>query len=168
VRGEQSLGHGTHPSHRQCNPDCSIRLAEQPPTYERERHNAVHGTRMTHTDPSMPACIEAMKARSTAAGCTRLIADGIALLGRTSQVTPKLTEVCHDKYLEPGHEISTQIPTSAREQARHLKRDKTLGSLHEVYLEALLISLVERGFMTSGLEAADPAAAPVVQHRRAA
>ena len=113
-------------------------------------------------------CIEAMKARSTAAGYARLVADGIALLGRTSQVTPKLTDVCHDKYLEPGHEIFAQIPTPVREQARHLKRDKTLGSLREVYLEALLISLVERGFMASGLDAADPTAAPAAQHRRAA
>ena len=113
-------------------------------------------------------CIEAMKARSAAAGYAQLIADGIALLGRTSQVTPKLTDVCHDKYPEWGHKISTHIPTSAREQARHLKRDITFGSLRQVYLEALLASLIERGFMTSGLEAADPAAAPVAQRRRAA
>jgi hypothetical protein len=109
-----------------------------------------------------------MKARSTAGGYARLIADGIALLGRTSQAAPKLADICHNKYLERGHEISTHIPTSAREQTRHLKRDKTFGSLRDVYLEALLVSLVERGFMTSGLEAAYLTAAPVAQHRRAA
>lgn len=109
-------------------------------------------------------CIDAMKARSSAAGYARLITDGIALLGRTSQVTPKLVDRCHDKYPDLDREFSAHIPTSAREQARHLKQAKTLGSLREVYLEALLASLVDRGFMTAALETAYPSGVPAAQH----
>ena len=112
-------------------------------------------------------CIDAMKARSPAAGYARLITDGTALLGRTSQVIPKLVDRCHDKYPDFDREISAHIPTSG-EQARHLKQAKALGSLREVYLEALLASLVDRGFMTAALETAYPSGVPAAQHGRAA
>ncbi len=101
-------------------------------------------------------CIDVMKARSSAASYARLVSDGIALLGRASQATPKLIDQCHDKYPGFDREISAHIQTSAREQARHLKQEKKLRSLRKVYLEALLASLVERGFMTADLEAGYP------------
>jgi hypothetical protein len=51
-----------------------------------------------------------------------------------------------------GHAISTHIPTSVREQARHLKRERAFASLQEIYLEAILGSLIRRGFMSRGLD----------------
>ena len=105
-------------------------------------------------------CSDAMHAPSPAAGYARLIADGIALLARTSRPTSDLVKLCRQKYPHLNCEISAHIPTSAREQARHLKREKALGSLPSVYLEALLASLVDRGCMTADLEAASPADRP--------
>ena len=113
-------------------------------------------------------CIEVMEVRSSAAGYARLIADGIARLARTDQVTQKLIDLCREKYPKLDREISAHIPTSARKQARHLKRAKTFGSLRDVRLEALLVALVERGLMTSELEVTHPGVAPAAQHRRAA
>jgi hypothetical protein len=113
-------------------------------------------------------CFAAVTPRSPAAGYARLIADGIALLARASQDAPKLVDLCRSKYPGSDQEISTHIPTSAREQARQLKRAKAL-SLQQIYLGAVLASLIDRGFMSVGLDAASPeSGAPPEGRRRAA
>lgn len=102
------------------------------------------------------ACFGTIGARSPAAGYARLIADGIALLSRTDQKA-KLLDLCRKRYPVFDRKISTHIPISAREQARHLRRAKAIASLAELYLEATLASLIERGCMTADLDAAYPA-----------
>jgi hypothetical protein len=81
-----------------------------------------------------------------------LIAEGIALLSQASRNAPKLLEACRRKYPRLGRAISTHIPTSVREQARHLKRERAFASLQELYLEAILSSLIKRGFMSRALD----------------
>jgi hypothetical protein len=81
-----------------------------------------------------------------------LISDGIALLSETRQDAPKLLEACRQKYPRLGDAISTHIPASVREQARHLKRERGFASLQELYLEAILRSLVKLGFLSRGLD----------------
>jgi len=90
--------------------------------------------------------------QSPAKACAVLIAEGIALLSEARQDAPKLLEACRRKYPRLGRAISTHIPTSVREQARHLKRERAFASLQELYLEAILGSLIKRGFMSRGLE----------------
>jgi len=117
-------------------------------------------------------CFAAMRPRSPAAGLAQLISDGVGLIGRTNESAPKLIDQCRSKYPRFDQEISTHIPASVREQARHLKRAKGFGSFQELYSEAMLTSLVARGFMTAGLEvvAADAGLReePGGGHRRAA
>jgi hypothetical protein len=81
-----------------------------------------------------------------------LISEGIALLSEAREDAPKLLEACRRKYPRLGDAISTHIPASVREQARHLKRARAFASLQELYLEAILGSLIKRGFMSRGLE----------------
>lgn len=51
-----------------------------------------------------------------------------------------------------GAAISTHIPASVREQERHLKRERAFTSLQELYLEAILGSLIKRGFLSRKLD----------------
>jgi hypothetical protein len=51
-----------------------------------------------------------------------------------------------------GDAISTHIPASVRKQARHLNRERAFASLQELYLEAILGSLIKRGFMSRKLD----------------
>lgn len=81
-----------------------------------------------------------------------LIADGIALLSDATQETPKLLEECRRKYPRLGDALSMHIPASLREQARHLKRARAFASLQELYLEAILGSLIKRGFISRKLD----------------
>jgi hypothetical protein len=81
-----------------------------------------------------------------------LIAEGIALLSEASQDAPKLLETCRRKYPRLDDAISTHIPAPVRERARHLKRERAFASLQELYLEAILGSLIKRGFMSRSLE----------------
>jgi hypothetical protein len=81
-----------------------------------------------------------------------LISDGVALLSEVTQETPKLIESCRRKYPRLGEAISTHIPAAVREQARHLKRARAFASLQELYLEAILGSLIKRGFMSRKLD----------------
>ena len=96
----------------------------------------------------------AIHPRSPAAGHAQLISEGIALVARRNEGAPKLIDQCRSKYPRFDQEISTHIPASVREQARLLKRAKGFGSFQELYLEAMVASLVARGFLTAGLEAA--------------
>lgn len=81
-----------------------------------------------------------------------LISEGIALLSEAGQDAPKLLDACRRKYPGLSHAISTHIPAAVREQARHLRRERAFASLQELYLEAILGSLIKRGFLTRGLE----------------
>lgn len=85
------------------------------------------------------------------AGAT-LISEGIAFLSEATQDGPKLVEACRRKYPRLGSAISTHIPAAVREQARHLRRARAFASLQELYLEAILGSLIKRGFMSRTLE----------------
>ncbi len=107
----------------------------------------------------------ALSARSPAAGYTQIIAEGITLLTRANEAAPKLINLCRGKFPRFDQEISTHIPASVREQARQLKRARGFGSFQELYLEAVLASLVERGLLTAGLDAKPDDGEP---HRRAA
>ena len=98
-------------------------------------------------------CFAAIYPRSPAAGHAQLISEGIALVARRNEGAPKLIDQCRSKYPRFDQEISTHIPASVREQARLLKRAKGFGSFQELYLEAMVASLVARGFLTAGLEA---------------
>jgi hypothetical protein len=48
---------------------------------------------------------------------------------------------------------TTHIPAAVREQARQLKRARSFRSFQEIYLEAMLASLVDRGLLTAELDA---------------
>jgi hypothetical protein len=86
-----------------------------------------------------------------------LIAEGIALLSEARPDAPKLIEACRRKHPRMSDAISTHIPAAVREQARQLKRACSFPSFQELYLEALLGSLIKRGFISARL---DPTAAP--------
>jgi hypothetical protein len=90
--------------------------------------------------------------QSLAKAGAALIADGVALLSEATQEAPKLIEACRRKYPRLGEAISTHIPAAVREQARHLKRARAFASLQELYLEAILGSLIKRGFMSRKLD----------------
>ena len=90
-------------------------------------------------------------------GWASLLADGIALIAEARQDAPRLVELCRSRYPRFGDAISTHIPASAREPARHLKRAHGFASLQELYLEAILRSLIKRGFIGPALE---PTSAP--------
>jgi hypothetical protein len=81
-----------------------------------------------------------------------LISEGIATLAEAAQDAPKLVEACRRKYPRLGDAISTHIPAAVREQARHLRRARAFTSLQELYLEAILGSLIKRGFMSRKLD----------------
>jgi hypothetical protein len=102
-------------------------------------------------------CLAAMQPETLGKGRAALISEGIALIAEARQDAPKLVDLCRSKYPRFGHEISTHIPSSVREQARHLKRAHAFASLQELYLEAILRSLTKRGFMVPALE---PTSAP--------
>ena len=90
--------------------------------------------------------------QSLAKAGAALISDGVALLSEATQEAPKLIEACRRKYPRLGEAISTHIPAAVREQARHLKRARAFASLQELYLEAILGSLIKRGFMSRKLD----------------
>jgi hypothetical protein len=92
--------------------------------------------------------------QSPAKASAVLISEGIVLLAEARQDAPKLIEVCRSKHPHFGEEISTHIPASVREQARHLKRAHAFASLQDLYLEAILKSLTKHGFLGPSLEAA--------------
>ncbi len=113
------------------------------------------------TCPAPSAVIEACRkrlpalhARSPAAGYAQIIAEGIALLARAGEAAPKLVDLCRRKYRPFDRAISTHIPAALREQARQLKRARSFASLQEIYLEGVLVALVERGLLTAGLDTA--------------
>jgi hypothetical protein len=91
-------------------------------------------------------------AQSSAKASAVLISEGIRLLAEARQDAPKLVEACRSKYPRFGQEISTHIPTSMREQARHLKRAHAFASLQDLYLEAILKGLTKHGFLGPSLE----------------
>jgi hypothetical protein len=113
----------------------------------------------------------ALQARSPAAGYAQIIAEGLAILARAGGAAPKLAQLCHGKYPQFDRIISTHIPATLREQARQLKQARAFGSFQEIYLEAILEALVDRGLLTAGLDAksgdGEPAE-PQSAHRRAA
>jgi hypothetical protein len=94
----------------------------------------------------------ATQPQSLAKSGAALISEGIALLSEARQDAPKLLETCRRKYPRLSHAISTHIPARVREQARHLKRERAFASLQELYLEAILGSLIKRGFMSRRLD----------------
>ncbi len=112
-----------------------------------------------------------LQAHSRAAGYAQIIAEGMALVARAAETSPKLVDLCHGKYPDFDRKISTHIPVALREQARQLKRARAFGSFQEIYLEALLRALVDRGLLTGGLEATPGNGEPAAPHaarRRAA
>jgi hypothetical protein len=94
----------------------------------------------------------ATQPRSLAKAGTALISEGIALLSEAREDAPRLLDVCRCKYPRLSDAISTHVPASVREQARHLKRARAFASLQELYLEAILGSLIKRGFMSRRLD----------------
>jgi hypothetical protein len=94
----------------------------------------------------------ATQPQSLAKAASDLISEGIALLSEARLDAPKLVETCRRKYPRLGDAISTHIPAAIREQARHLKRERAFASLQELYLEAILGSLIKRGFMSRRLD----------------
>jgi hypothetical protein len=94
----------------------------------------------------------ATQPQSLAKAGAALISEGIRLLSEARQDAPKLIEACRTKYPRLGAAISTHIPASVRKQARHLKRERAFASLQELYLEAILGSLIKRGFLSRKLD----------------
>jgi hypothetical protein len=94
----------------------------------------------------------ATQPQSLAKAGAALISEGITLLSEARQDAPKLIEACRTKYPRLGAAISTHIPASVREQARHLKWERAFASLQELYLEAILGSLIKRGFLSRKLD----------------
>jgi hypothetical protein len=93
-----------------------------------------------------------LQARSKAAGYAQLVAEGVTVLARTSETAPKRIDLCRSKYPDFDRMIATHIPAAAREQARQLKRARGFRSFQEVYLEAVLATLVDRGLLTPALD----------------
>ncbi len=95
----------------------------------------------------------------------------MALLARAGDEAPKLAQLCHNKYPRFDRIISTHIPAALREQARQFKRARAFGSFQEVYLEAVLLALVDLGLLTSALDTKpgneEPAASASGQRRAA-
>jgi hypothetical protein len=48
--------------------------------------------------------------------------------------------------------MSTHIPASVREQARQLKRERAFASFQELYLEAILGSLIKQRLLSKKLD----------------
>jgi hypothetical protein len=96
----------------------------------------------------------ATRPQSLAKAGAALISEGIALLSEARQDAPKLIEACRTRYPRLSAAISTHIPAAVREQARHLKRERAFASLQELYLEAILGSLIKRGFLSRKLDLA--------------
>jgi hypothetical protein len=94
----------------------------------------------------------ATQPQSLAKAGAALISEGVTLLSEASQNAPKLIEACRTKYPRFGAAVSTHIPAAVREQARHLKRERAFASLQELYLEAILGSLIKRGFLSRKLD----------------
>ena len=94
----------------------------------------------------------ASQPQSLAKAGAALIAEGIALLSDAREDAPKLLDACRRKYPRLGDAISTHIPAAVREQARHLKRARAFASFQELYLEAILGSLIKRGFLTRSMD----------------
>jgi hypothetical protein len=94
----------------------------------------------------------ASQPQSLAKAGAALISDGIALLSDAAPGAPKLVETCRRNYPRLGDAISTHIPAAVREQARQLKRTRAFASFQELYLEAILGSLIKRGFMSRKLD----------------
>ena len=94
----------------------------------------------------------ASQPQSLAKAGAALISEGITLLSEARQDAPKLIEACRTKYPRLAAAVSTHIPASVREQARHLKRERAFVSLQELYLEAILGSLIKRGFLSRKLD----------------
>ena len=90
--------------------------------------------------------------QSLAKAGAALISEGIALLSDAAPDAPKLVEACRRHYPRLGDAISTHIPASVREQARQLKRTRAFASFQDLYLEAILGSLIKRGFMSRKLD----------------
>jgi hypothetical protein len=94
----------------------------------------------------------ATRAQSPAKAYAALIARGLALLAEASRDKRHLTDVCRRKFPRFDGLIATHIPSSVREQARHMKRDRAFESLQELYLEAVLAALAERGAISPEME----------------
>ena len=94
----------------------------------------------------------ATQPQSLAKAGAALISEGITLLSEAKQDAPKLIEACRTKYPRFAAAVSTHIPASVRKQARHLKRERAFASLQELYLEAILGSLIKRGFLSGKLD----------------
>jgi hypothetical protein len=90
--------------------------------------------------------------QSPAKAGAALIAEGVALLAEARPDAPKMIQACRRKHPRVDGAISTHIPAAVRERARHLRREHAFASLQELYLEAILGSLIKHGFMTRGLE----------------
>jgi hypothetical protein len=109
--------------------------------------------------PAPGAVVEACRsyysathAQTPAKAYTALITRGLALVAEARPDKPHLAEMCRRKVPRFDGWIATHIPSSAREQARHMKRDRAFVSLQELYLEAVLAALTERGFISPELE----------------
>jgi hypothetical protein len=94
-----------------------------------------------------------LEAHSPAAGYVQIIAEGVALVARAAETAPKPVDLCRGEYPDFDRKISAHILVALREQARQLKRARAFGSFQEIYLEAVLTVLVERGLLTAGLDA---------------
>ena len=94
----------------------------------------------------------ATQPQSLAKAGAALISEGIGILSEARRDAPKLIEACRTKYPRLGAAISTHIPASVRERARHLKRERAFASFQELYLEAILGSLIKRGFLSRKLD----------------
>jgi hypothetical protein len=90
--------------------------------------------------------------QSPARAGANLIAEGVGLIAEARQDAPKLVALCRQRYPHFGAGISTHVPAAVREQARQLRRARAFASLQEIYLEAILRSLVKRGLMSADLE----------------
>jgi hypothetical protein len=94
----------------------------------------------------------ATQPQSLAKAGAALISEGIALLSEARHDAPRLLDACRRKHPRLGDAISTHIPASVREQARHLRRARAFASFQELYLEAILNSLIKRGLMSRKLD----------------
>jgi hypothetical protein len=92
--------------------------------------------------------------QSLAKAGAALISEGIKLLSEAGQNAPKLTEACRAKYPSLGAAMSTHIPAAVREQARQLKRERAFASFQELYLEAILGSLIKQRLLSRKLDLA--------------
>ena len=90
--------------------------------------------------------------QSLAKAGAALISEGIALLSDATPDAPKLVEACRRHYPRLGDDDLDAHPGFRARAGAPAQADTRFASFQELYLEAILGSLIKRGFMSRKLD----------------